>query len=403
MLILRRIIELLFAKKPLTKSIVFLSYETLLQKTGGVELQMSRLARVLSIRNWDIHFVSTTTEPGKPGRVHRTAGMTYHWVRRSRYADWIRLDILRVIRRIRPGIVYLRGRSNLTASAISALLRSPKIVYHFAEDSDFDPTIWFHLNNRPHSLGTPLIRLLAAQKRFLFFRTIQRADLHFCQTRHHIEELRRVFGREGMLVPSLIEIENTPIQKENPPVVLWIAHAGRRKQLELFVQLASALKNEPARFIIGGTIPDAIYRQEIEERMAGLNNIEYVGPLSWEESQQWFSRASIFVNTTMPGREGFPNTYLQSWTHHVPVVTLNCDPDNLLEDFNMGFHSRSFDQMVDHVRQLLHDPAMQRAMGERAFRYVSTHHNTDVVGSEIDRVLTEMLPPSKLRTIHAGR
>lgn len=377
------------------RSIVFLMPDALPQKFGGMEIQTFKIARSLSSRNWHVTFIATTMDRQKIGTMMETDGMVFYWVRRSRFIDVVRRDILRLIKSIQPSFLYQRGRSNLTASLIGYRCnRSGMVtVYHFAEDNDFVFDFFtqqFRRETRLRKLAYFLTPIFMLKDR-MFRLTMQNASAVFAQTEQQRSLCQRRLHRSAHWIRSVIEVTDIEKPKTPLPEVLWIAHAGRRKQLEIFVQLAKALQNERARFVIGGTIPDAAYRHEIEESMTDLPNIVHVGPLSWEESQQWFSRASVFVNTTLPDREGFPNTYLQAWAHKVPVVTLHCDPDNLLEDRAMGFHSRSFDQLVDHVRLLINDSALRETMGDRARRYVTEHHHIDIVSAEIDRVFAELL------------
>ncbi len=380
----------------MTKSIVFLLPNSIVQKTGGVELQTSRMAQSLLHKGWRVTFIVSVSNPADA--VDVSDGIRYLWVRRSRYFDLLRIDILKLIYQVKPDILYQRGRSNLTASLIATLLSLrpyPKLVYHIAEDSDMDPHIWVALiGNPPHGIHYPFLRALAWMKAFNYRSTIRRSHLRLCQTQFQMSRCAKVIGKPSALVYSTIEITPLSIPKDDPPVVLWVAHAGRRKQLEIFIELARKLRAEQAQFVIGGTIPDPRYRADLERQMEGLDNLIYVGPLTWEQSQSWFARSSIYVNTTLKGREGFPNTYLQAWVHGTPVVTLHCDPDDLLENKSMGFHSKSVDRMVDQIRLLLHSKEARQSMGMTARQYVTQHHNVADLGQKLDTLFTPLLKPT---------
>lgn len=372
------------------KSVLFLATRIASQKTGGVEMQIDRIAGQLRSRGWQISYIATAPSPAdSPYDPH------CEYVRRSRYFDLVRLDILRILRRRRPSLVYQRGRSNLTASLVgwiaANILRLPT-VYHFAEDSDFDPNIF--LPDHFHKSPWPIRLLMRCQnllKRKLFDMTIRSAALRFAQTEWQRVRCEQTFHRNAELVRSPIEIPRHSASKDTPPVVLWIAHAGRRKRLEIFVRLAAALSHHRVRFVAAGTVPDASYRSEIDGLMRTTPNIVHVGPLSWDESQNWFARASIVVNTSLPDREGFPNTYLQAWIHATPVVTLDCDPDGLLETQQMGFHSRSFEQLIADVDRLIANPGLRAEMGARAREYVSAQHDANKIGLQIDSHFTHLL------------
>jgi glycosyltransferase involved in cell wall biosynthesis len=61
------------------------------------------------------------------------------------------------------------------------------------------------------------------------------------------------------------------------------------------------------------------------------SNFDYLGPVSFEESNSLFAKANIFINTSK-AQEGFPNTFIQAWMQGVPTISLDFDPDNLIEE-----------------------------------------------------------------------
>jgi hypothetical protein len=53
----------------------------------------------------------------------------------------------------------------------------------------------------------------------------------------------------------------------------------------------------------------------------------------------------------------------------VPVVSLNSDPDGLLEGEAIGFASGSEEQLRDDIAKLIRTPGLREAMGEKARRF----------------------------------
>ena len=104
-----------------------------------------------------------------------------------------------------------------------------------------------------------------------------------------------------------------------------------------------------------------------------------------------FAQASVFVNTTMPGREGFPNTYIQAWMHETPVVTLDCDPDEIIKTHGLGFHSSSFEKMVDDVSKLCTDKELRLSMGKRAHAYALEHHDIRKLADQVDKLFSRII------------
>ena len=97
--------------------------------------------------------------------------------------------------------------------------------------------------------------------------------------------------------------------------------------------------------------------------MSALENLEYLGERSLEEVNEVLARAHIFVNTGT--YKGFPNTFIQAWMRKVPVVSLNINPDNIIDRNRIGFFSKTYNRMAKDVARLIQDSKLQHDMGER--------------------------------------
>jgi len=123
--------------------------------------------------------------------------------------------------------------------------------------------------------------------------------------------------------------------------------------------------------------------------MLGLKNIDYLGSVSFEQSNELMEKSSVFVNTSL--REGFPNTFIQAWMRNVPTVSLSVDPDNLIEKNQIGFHSKSIDQLIKDVRYLIKNADVLASMGCKASHFARTNFaivkNTDIFENNIKEML----------------
>ena len=202
---------------------------------------------------------------------------------------------------------------------------------------------------------------------------IKLADAIIVQNEYQKKMLKKNFGKDGFLIkmPFPLTEQGMP-EKANPPIVLWVGAMAEVKQPELFVRLSKAIPE--ARFqMIGGHSGNPELYDKIKESSKRISNFEYLGVIPFDEVNEYFSRASILVNTSL--FEGFPHAFIQAWMHYVPVVSLNADPDELLCKNKMGFHSKMFNQVVEDVKSLLKNEALREEMGVNGRKYVEKEHD----------------------------
>jgi len=123
--------------------------------------------------------------------------------------------------------------------------------------------------------------------------------------------------------------------------------------------------------------------------MQGLPNIEYIGGLTFDESNELVGRASIVLNTSK--YEGFPNTFIQAWMRETPTVSLNIDPDDVVKKNKLGFHSRSFEHMVKDTQFLIANKEAREEMGRNARRYAEKNHDISEIARSYDALFSRLL------------
>lgn len=204
------------------------------------------------------------------------------------------------------------------------------------------------------------------------FLEIKRADVVIAQSDFQKKILQERFNVEGVVIKNGLVIPQVHCEKSVPPFVLWVGSITGVKNPELFVELAESLPN--VRFeMVGGSTKDRQLYEKINLAAKTLPNFKYHGFVPYPEVNDYFEKASIFVNTSR--MEGFPNTFIQAWAHYTPVVSLKVDPDNIIKNRNLGFHSGTFRQLVMDVTTLFSNEKLRKTMGENARNYVEREHD----------------------------
>jgi glycosyltransferase involved in cell wall biosynthesis len=335
---------------------------------GGAEYQIALLIDALVESNrYELHYVTHFVDPrewARPYEVHRVGSggpiprMGYLMESRSLYAT---------LAAIRPEAIYQRVAGGYTAiCAAYARRHAIPLVWHVAHDTEVDRQV---LDPARNFLRVRLEKWAAEYG-------LRRATRIVVQTHHQDRLLRRHFGREAdAVIGNFHPPAADTIDKQEPPTVVWIANLKPWKRPEIFVRLAAALKDlRAARFImVGAPSDDGAWQQALVREIEGTPNLEYVGRQSHAEVNALLGRSHIFVNTSM--HEGFPNTFIQAWLRQVAVVSLQVDPDRVLELEKVGIAAGTEAGLQAAVRSLLEDPEARLAYAERGCRHAVTRHS----------------------------
>lgn len=164
------------------------------------------------------------------------------------------------------------------------------------------------------------------------------------------------------------------------------------KQPELFLKLARAIPQGTFQ-MVGGYSPASkqeldTYNQ-IREDSQRIPIFSASGYIPFDQIGEYFSRAALLVNTS--GIEGFPYAFIQAWMNYTPVVSLNSDPDEIICRHNLGFHSKTFEQLVQDVKTLLENEPLRQQMGENARQYVEENHDIKNIVNQYVEVFNELV------------
>jgi glycosyltransferase involved in cell wall biosynthesis len=196
---------------------------------------------------------------------------------------------------------------------------------------------------------------------------IRLADQIICQSKEQIHLLKSNFHKDGIVINNMNKFPEEAIIKKNPPIVIWVGTVKPEwKQPEIFLKLAKAIPEVKFQ-MIGGPSENLAFYEKIKSEACKIQNLEFVGFVPFPQIDKYFSNASIIVNTSSV--EGFPNTFIQAWFRGVPAISLNVDPDEIICRYKLGFHSKTFDQMVADVKTLIYDKNLREEFGLNALKY----------------------------------
>ncbi len=201
--------------------------------------------------------------------------------------------------------------------------------------------------------------------------------------------LKKNFSKNSVLIKNHFPLTKQGMpEKAKPPIILRVGSMSNVKQPELFLRLAETMP-EVAFQMIGGMGDDQALYDKIRENAQRIPNLEFLGVIPFSEINEYYSRAAILVDTAK--FEGFPYAFIQAWMNYTPVVSLNSDPDEVIYRYNLGFHSKTFEQLVDDVKALLGNEQLRQQMGENGRRYVEENHDINNIVKQHIEVLNQLV------------
>ncbi len=344
-------------------------------RAGGAELQLSEIARRLRQRGWPVTFALYDDRNGA-----------------ERATD----DGIRLLSAAPPagGLPGLRFLTHTVPTNWHLITRGDADVYLQmgvgwqnallawrcrSESRRF--VLWLASITGP-LCDDPRHSRLAAHERWLARYGLRHADVIVAQTRDQQALLRQRHGRDSVLIRNIWGPSSSDVAcPADPPEVFWAATMRGLKRPHMFLDVAEALPE--MRFVMAGGPADedgGLY-DEVKRRAQGISNVDFLGFVPFREIDKYYARASAYLCTSTI--EGFPNTFLQSWSHGRPVVS-TFDPDGVISAHDLGFHCRDADELVPAVEVACENTT---DYVQRTRDYLRRNHSPEVIMPQVETVL----------------
>jgi glycosyltransferase involved in cell wall biosynthesis len=180
---------------------------------------------------------------------------------------------------------------------------------------------------------------------------LDQADLIVAQTRSQACLLRSRFGRQATTITNPIDPEpmvgDVPIYADRE-FVLWVGRSHPVKDPLSFLQLVHSAPEVKFLMVLNRS-DSSLFDQVLQNKP---DNLEIRIQIPYRDMEAFFARALVLVNTST--LEGFPNTFLQASKYGVPILSLNVDPEGIIEARQAGIVAHgSFENLVDGLRTIL--------------------------------------------------
>ncbi len=339
---------------------------------GGAQYQVQCILDELAKRpEFETYFLANLT----PEKLDQG---TYQIVRigfRRRFAHLRMLpnlpSLYGALQKLKPDVIYQRELMSFTgACGLYAQRHGARFVFHLAHDNDARKLRrrgW-----RPGAINSRLERAISVYG-------MLRATAIVAQTEDQVRLLKSNYGLDAAaVVRNFQPIPSEYVAKRDPTrlKVIWVANFKDWKHPELFVELASALRNRPEIdfVMIGRAGPEKIFGK-LYERIKGVPKLSYLGEQPLARVNEEIASSHVFVNTS--ASEGFANTFIQAWLRGVPVVSCFVDPDGCLTKGGAGVVAGSLNGLISVIEGLASNRTRLAELSEAARAYAYRNHTPE--------------------------
>ena len=315
---------------------------------GGIETDLVTLARLLAAEGKRVALV--VYDEGQPAIVDVDGIMVFRSFSVSAGLPLLRFlfpratGILKTVRRVHSRYVVQMGASvetGWTAIATKWLARGRKFVFLTGSDTD---------------CMASLPRLDQLRERVGYRMGLRLADCVLAQTDAQAALLKSEFdiSSEVLRMPNDLRSETFSLDaqddsrsagKEHMKRILWVGRIDENKRPHWIFKLA---ENYPDyRFdVVGEANVDDSYARHFKEHAASFDNVVLHGKISRSEIGRFYGAADVLCCTSE--FEGFPATFLESWSYGLPTIS-TVDPGQYLSTYEAGSVVASIDELCAAV------------------------------------------------------
>lgn len=167
-----------------------------------------------------------------------------------------------------------------------------------------------------------------------------------CQNDYQMSKLQKNFKKKVVNLKSPTEIFDTPkinlCNKEFD--FIWIGKIDLVKDFNYLIKLVK--KFPDFNFVIFISAIN-LSKKKIPYDFINLENIKYFKYANNEFVYEYIKKSRFLINTSK--FEGFPNTFLEAMKYRVPVISLNVNPNEIFDIYNIGFFANSEKNLFENI------------------------------------------------------
>ena len=215
-------------------------------------------------------------------------------------------------------------------------------------------------------------------------------DAVFCQNNYQYRKMKKKYPNK-----PVFRITNPYFSfkgnQENEGIkpreyIAWMGIFQSQKNIPALLRIV--LNNPLHKFQIAGSDGSVMDKktQLAVVKLKECQNVQFVGYLTRDKVQTFFSNAIVLLNTSH--YEGFSNTFLEAFSVGTPVISLRVNPDKILTKYNLGFIVNE-NEIGDKINYLIAN-YRKNDMGKRIIKYLNDNHNYESLSKTLSNKLLSL-------------
>lgn len=287
---------------------------------GGAEMQSLEIAEALSLQGHNITFISYTNQKYTSDKfetiqIHSRPSWDYLHISTKKM-------LFKFLNNTSPDIVYHRAFVPYSCY-VAQWCKINHVPFYFHSADIY--TLIKKNNNIKNIIFNKLLKY-----------TLKNSTGVICQNNEQEKALKRFHLKNLKKIYNIHKINILPISTNRKEIV-WIAKFIPAKNPDLFVELAQKFINKNTQFtMFSSKCIDSDANKKLKSKINETQNLQLIEGKDNEYINNYLcQKTAIIVNTSES--EGISNTYIQAWMRGIPVLSLNSNPDNWFDTFEIGY------------------------------------------------------------------
>lgn len=330
---------------------------------GGAELQIYLITSELAkYPRYKINVLVTNDNKEKK-EIIKNIKVTQAFNAKKYKTEIIRsYKLYKSLKNEKPDLIFKRGHGkSLIVTALYKLLHPKvKIIYNIASILDINDQRFKGFFGKLTFLAMKLVDVIIVQ-------TQDQYNLLNNKNKKKVPE--------NGIIRNIYNYDNIT-EKKGGEYVLWVSRCTKIKKPELFLKLVKKFPN--SNFVMISPRTDKELWAKIEQKTKKINNLKFIESVPYKEIGEYFKKAKIFINTST--HEGYPNTFLQSAETNTPILSLNVNPDKILDKYKIGINCKDdFKLMESYLNKLLKNKGFYNGFLNNGKTFLKAEHDKNSI------------------------